>query len=374
MIRRMSVMLLLVVFLVTLISMPLFTSCSGTSTTASTSAANTTAASSTANTSTMTTATDVKAIELKIVTEGPPTHFRFALMQDWANKIQTQTNGRIHFTLYPAGTLCAPPEIFDAVLGGIADIAIGPPGYAPARFALNGFTGDAMHRLPSSVVGSKIYNEIWQNSPKLQAEFDGMKLFWLAVHGPGGLHTKFPCNTLDDLQGKEIRYPGSLSPFAKALGIVPVSMPMSEAYVALEKGIVKGVTAPMAELKANRFAEVTDYSMDIKYYAGAQCTIMNIKKWDSLPQDAKLVIDGLSAWAGGEEAKGWDLNDKDAMDFAKTMGHKFITPTPDVMKQIYDRLYAANDTQAAKLEGDGKAAKALLEVMYKVEDKYLGPR
>jgi TRAP-type transport system periplasmic protein len=376
--KRVPVTLLLGVLLViTVLTSLCLSACSANTPSATSSSAavqTTSSAAQTTSTAMQTAASSVQAVELKIVTEGPPTHFIYALMQKWADNIQKQTNGRVHFTLYPAGTLCNPPEIFDAVLGGIADIAIGPPGYAPARFALNGFTGDSLHRLPSSVVGSKIYTEIWQNSPQLQAEFDGMKLIWLAVHGPAAIHTKFPCNTLEDLKGKEIRYPGSLSPFAKALGIVPISMPMSEAYVNLEKGIVKGVTAPMVELKANRFAEVTEYSIDLKYYAGARCTIMNLKKWDSLPQDVKLVIDGLSKWAGEEEAKGWDSNDLDGVEFAKTLGHKFVTPTPETLKQMYDILYAANDTQAAKLEGDGKAAKALLQVEYQVEEKYLGPR
>lgn len=369
--RKIPVMRILGVFLAILIVTSLFmSSCSGTKTTETSSSA----PSSSQTTVTSISSTSVKPVELKIVTEGPPTHFIYALMQQWADKVQQQTNGRVHFTLYPAGTLCAPPEIFDAVLGGIADIAIGPPGYAPARFTLNGFTGDSLHRLPSSEVGSKIYNEIWNNSPQLQSEFQGMKLLWLAVHGPAGLHTKFECNTLADLQGKEIRYPGSLTPFGKALGVVPVSMPMSEAYVALEKGVVKGVTAPLVELKANRFAEVTDYTMELKYYAGARCTIMNSKVWDALPQDAKMVIDSLRTWAAEEEAKGWDSNDLDGKEYAKTKGHKFITPSADEMKKIYERLYAANDSESTRLESTGKSAKAVLEIEYKIEEKYLGPR
>lgn len=365
--NRKPLILITGVLLALMIIMPLFISaCSEKTETA-------TVTSSITTTATTIATTTVKPIELKIVCECPATHMIYALMEKWSKKVEEQTNGKVHFTLYPSGTLCNPPEIYDAVIGGIADIAIGPPGYAPARFGLNSFIGDALHRLPSSEVGSKVYNEIWQNSPELQAEFDGMKLLWLAVHGPGDLLLKSPAYTLDDLQGREIRYPGSMTPFGKALGVVPVSMPMTEAYVALEKGIVEGVTSPTSELKGNRFAEVVGYTMVLNYYAGSRCTLMNINTWESLPEDVKAVIDGLNAWGSAEEARGWDSYDIQGIEFAEPFGHELITPTEEVMRQVYERLYECNETESSRLEADGKPAKAVLKVLNQVEEKYFGP-
>lgn len=311
-----------------------------------------------------------KPIELSIAHMEPPTHFLHALLEDWAKKVEEQTNGKVHFTIYPAGTLCAPPELYDSVIGGVADIGVGTAGYTPARFPLNAFCTDYMHRTSSAVAGTKIYNELWENNEALQKEFDGTKVIWLAVHTPGNLHTKFPCNTLEDISGKDVRFPGTLSPLADVLGLVPVSMPMSETFVSLEKGIVDGCVAPLSELEGHRFAEVTEYTMMLNFYVGSRYTIMNIDTWNSLPADVQKVIEDLGAWGSTEEAKGWDASCEEGVEFAEGYGHIFVYPTDDVMNEIYELLAEADDDMAASLDAQGLPGSEILNELNRIEDKY----
>ena len=312
-----------------------------------------------------------KPINLSITHMEPTTHFKHGIIEKWAKRIEEQTGGKIHFTIYPAGTLCAPPELIDSVIGGVADIGAGTPGYTPARFPLNAFCTDHMHKVPSSVIGSEMYKELWENNEELQKEFRDTRVLWLAVHSPGNLHTKFPAHTLDDIAGKDIRFPGSLSPLATALGMVPVSMPMSDTFISLQKGIVDGCVAPIAELKNHRLGEVTEYTLELNFYVGAMYTVMNLKTWNSIPTDVQEVIDNTSTWASLEEAKGWDRSDEEARVFSEKYNHKFVQPSSEVLEEAYKRLAVEDKNAATKLDNQGLPGSEILHEIKLLEDKYI---
>jgi len=311
-----------------------------------------------------------KTIELKIAHMETTTHFLHALAQNYAQQIEEKTNGKVHFTIYPSGTLCDPPALYDSVKGGVADIGIGTCGYNPAQFELNSFCTDNMHYAISSKIGTQIYSELYNNNTDLQAEFNGTKILWLAVHSPGNLHVTFPVTKLDDLKGKEIRYPGSLSVVAKALGMVPVSMSMADTFMSIQKGIVQGCTAPTSELEGHRFAEVTEYTLNLKYYVGARYTIMNTKTWDSLPEDVKAVFNSMTEWGTANECQGWDNADAKAMEFAKQYQHQYIDLTPDMKTSVAKIFDDTDKTQAAALDAKGKPGTAILTQLNQIEAKY----
>ena len=80
------------------------------------------------------------------------------------------------------------------------------------------------------------------------------------AHGPGIVNTnKKPVNKLEDLKGMKIRCTGTSSKIVTHLGATPVAMPQTEAYDALQKGVVDGVMSPIETAKGWKFAEVVKY-------------------------------------------------------------------------------------------------------------------
>ena len=78
--------------------------------------------------------------------------------------------------------------------------------------------------------------------PELKAELDQNNIMYL---GPVcaisyGFWTKRPVRSIADLKGKKIMATGEHSLLMKSFGAVPVSMVSTEAYPAMEKGIVDG--------------------------------------------------------------------------------------------------------------------------------------
>ena len=94
----------------------------------------------------------------------------------------------------------------------------------------------------------------------------------------------------------EIRADALVLEAIKALGGVPVSLPITEVYLALQKGVVKGTLDRLGGLKGFRHAEVTKYIQVVTfiYPSAVFFNTMNLKTWNSLPDDIKKVFDDIA--------------------------------------------------------------------------------
>jgi len=140
------------------------------------------------------------------------------------------------------------------------------------------------------------------------------------------LHTKKPVNNLEDLKGMKIRCTGTSAKIIKALGALPVAMPQTEVYDALQKGVAEGLLSPPEVLKFWRFAEVTNSTTVSKgaAYSMTFWVVMNKKKWASLPQDVQATIEQINQEWIEKTGQAWDKMDAEGVEFAKSKGHKFI--------------------------------------------------
>jgi len=75
-------------------------------------------------------------VTLKYASLFPPTFHYHAVIEDWAAEVEKRTEGMVKIDLYPASSLLTPPEMYDGILKGIADIGAGLFGYSPGRFLL----------------------------------------------------------------------------------------------------------------------------------------------------------------------------------------------------------------------------------------------
>ena len=251
-----------------------------------------------------------ETVELKMSHFMPTKHVQHAkVMAPWAEKIEKLTDGRVKVTIFPGGALGKPPHQYDNAVKGITDIAFGLQSYTPGRFPLT-----SSLRLPFMVKsGEQGANVLWRMYEKyLHDEYKDVKVLWLFMHGPGQLHTtKKQIQTLDDLKGLKIRSPGPImSKVFKQFGSVPVHMPITQVYTALERKTVDGVAVPWETMPPFRFYEQCKFSTVADIYSMTFFVVMNKKKYESLPADIKKIIDDNSGLKMSIEAgKVYDLGD-----------------------------------------------------------------
>jgi len=73
------------------------------------------------------------------------------------------------------------------------------------------------------------------------AETKDVKVLFVFAHSPGFFHTNKPIEKMEDLKGLRIRSTGTSAKIAEALGAVPVAMPQSQTYEALQKAGLNGI-------------------------------------------------------------------------------------------------------------------------------------
>lgn len=310
---------------------------------------------------------DSKTIDLKFATSFSPKHtMQVGVWDAWAEKIQKLTNGQVKVTMFPGGALGKPGDHYALVEKGIADIVYILHDYIPGRFPMT-TVFELPFMVPNSRQASKAMWKTFESSPDFQKEYAKVKVLALFCHPPGHFHTiKKPIRSIDDLKGLKIR---TVSPAVtdalKIYGAIPVEMPITDTYTALERGVVDGTVIDWGGLEVFKLNDLVKYSTETDFYIVTMAVLMNKRKWDSLSPEIQKIIDensglALSLWCGDV----YDATDDPAKQRVVNPGLQVIDlPEADLKKlnalTIPQREQWVKDMQARGLDGQAVLNTAL---------------
>ncbi len=239
------------------------------------------------------------SIALSYANFPPAPTFPCVQMERWAKEVESRTGGAVKVTTYPGSTLLDAKNMLRGVMQGQADIGCISLAYHPGVFPLLSVM-ELPHGFTTAEAASRTVWDLYsQYRPN---EFKRVKVLTMFTSAPSQFMSKKPIRTLADIKGMEIRGAGSISTVLELLGAVPVSMPMPEVPEAVQKGIIQALLTSFEVLKDMKFAEMCPYETVANLSVYPFAVIMNQRKWDSLPDDVKAVLDELSAeqaqWTG----------------------------------------------------------------------------
>ena len=220
----------------------------------------------------------------------------------WCDKIAKDSNNRMKCQIYPSMQLGGtPPQLFEQVRDGLADVVWTLPGYTAGRFpSVEVFELPFMMQSPEATSKG-----LWDYTLKhSQAEFKDVKALAFHVHGDGVFHmTNKPVRTMADLKGLKLRAPTRMTNrYLAALGATPVGMPVPQVGDALSKGIIDGAVVPYEVVPSVKIQELVKFHSETDpaeaaFYTSTFIFAMNKAKYESLPADLKKVIDNNSGQA-----------------------------------------------------------------------------
>ncbi len=131
--------------------------------------------------------------------------------------------------------------------------------------------------------------------------------FLTKVHTEGGLHfvgrenwgtlfniwTNKAVKRPQDFKGQMLRVGKSPTKLVQYLGAEAVSIPISDIYSAVDRGIVDGFVLPAEFVVEHSLYEVVDYGVRPGFWNRDEVVIMNAKKWDQLPTEAKKILNNV---------------------------------------------------------------------------------
>ncbi|MEM7651902.1 MAG: TRAP transporter substrate-binding protein [Pseudomonadota bacterium] len=305
----------------------------------------------------------------------PPSTTHRLFIEPWAKRLETQSNGRIKVEIYPAMQLGGkPPQLFDQVRDGIADVVWTLPGYTRGRFpVIEAFELPFM--ISTAEATSQAVQEYYETYAR--EEFSSIHPLMFHVHARGVIHTREkPITSLSDFKGLKLRAPTRLiTSMVEALGATAVGMPVPAVPQALSKGVVDGTVIPWEVTVPLKVYELTKYHTTFDGPRGFYTSIflfgMNKNTYEGMSDDLKKVIDDNSGLALAKEIGAlFDQVEQPGIDKATERGNEIFVLSPTAAEEWRKQTSGVADRWAADMDSKGKDGKALVKAARDLVAKY----
>jgi len=239
--------------------------------------------------------------QMKIQSAYPRGDVSMELLNDMAKWADEQSNGRIKIRVFADPEIVPAEQLFEATQKGLLDmvhtVAAMWGGIVPVgevEFGLP-FAYNIPGELPIAESSGKV-RDFFLNSgfaDLLRQEYGKHGLYWLDMHSYG---TLFVLSTKEikqcsDLKGMKFRAEGAWSTYFDMLGAPGTFIAGTETYMGLKLGTIDGAIWDVSAITALKWHEVAPYWI----IGGGNDVvpgqiIMNMKTWNSLPDDLKQVM------------------------------------------------------------------------------------
>ena len=292
-------------------------------------------------------------------------------MRPWAKEIEEKSAGRVKVQVFPAMQLGGKPsDLYGQARDGVVDIVWTLPGYSPGRFPLTEVfelpfvAGDAA---ATSQALTEFYGK-W-----MRDEYKDTRPLVFHATARGHIHTaRKPIRKLEDLKGVKMRAPSRASAaMLRALGTVPVGMPIPKVYEALSRGVVEGTWIPWTIMRPFRLHEVTKYHTEVALSCALFLMTMNRKRYDGLPADIRKIIDDSTGMGLAKRlGRMWQDDEKPGRALAVKRGHEILALDDAERERWRDATRKVVDAWVEKVTAKGHDGKALVAEARRLVAKY----
>ncbi|MGI9420571.1 MAG: TRAP transporter substrate-binding protein [Geminicoccaceae bacterium] len=190
---------------------------------------------------------EAKTLKLQASSRAGDWAHRF-MTDEWAPKLSEMTGGALEVEVLATRAVVPHRETIDAVANGILDGDLNAVSYFSGRDPAFAIIGDliAGYDTVDQVRTFCMHGGGKEILQKLYDQYAGGNIHVIGCgpYAKEALVSKLPINGVADLEGVKIRSPeGLAAEVFKRAGASPVSLPFSEVYTALEKGVVDAADA-----------------------------------------------------------------------------------------------------------------------------------
>jgi len=220
--------------------------------------------------------------------------------KQFAERVESRTNGAIKINIFPNNVLGGPPEQAQQIKLGTIDMGL------PTQGQLDKYdTAFAAVELPF----------IWDSPQHAFRVLDGPAMDWLSplAEKQGFIllrnweygfrnvtNTVHPINTPEDVKGLKLRTPPELQIQAslEALGATVQAIAFPELYLALSQHVVDGEENPIAVIYFNKFYEVQKYLAITRHIYNNMIHTVSAVAWKKLDPTQQAIFREESTASG----------------------------------------------------------------------------
>ena len=299
---------------------------------------------------------------LKMAYWAGPSHHMVQTLEAWAKTVAEASGGNLTIEVDKA-PLSKPDGQYDIVKNGVRDLAWHVPGYTIGRFDL--FQAPELPFLcPSSTVCSPVLWKWYAKHGLAAKEFTDATLVTTFTTGPFGVHLAKPARTLEEIRALKIRVAGASVPVAKALGWSVATLPATEAYESLQRGVVDGTVFPWEAINSFRLNELAKFHLEIPggLLTASFMIVGNTKAIDNLTPANKAAFLKASGEAGSALfGKAWDAADERGRADARERGQVIEILAPAELERWRSLIQFVPDEWIKKAEQKGFDGRKMLD-------------
>ncbi|MBI3965296.1 MAG: TRAP transporter substrate-binding protein [Chloroflexi bacterium] len=259
-------------------------------------------------------------------------------------EVEKNSNGRISVQLFPNSQLGAEAEMVNAIKTGDLDLcACTSALVAILSPALQ--LGDLPFLFPDYATARKVLDGDPGQSVLKTLEAQGVKgLAFGEIGFRGLLNNRKPVDTIADIRGMKVRVVENPLYVAtwRAVGANPVPMAWPEVYTGLQQGTIDGVDTNYAGMIDAKQYEVAKHLAVTNHNYTTSSLVMNLAKFNALPQDLRKVVEDAAKVGGAESRKTAEMIDGGAVDTMQKQGVAVTKPPREAfvtaMKTVYDEF------------------------------------
>jgi TRAP-type C4-dicarboxylate transport system substrate-binding protein len=281
-----------------------------------------------------------KPIVLKAISFLPASNARTVVYRKWMDAVTERAKGELTMKYIGGPEVIAYPQQPQAIRKGVVDLSF----CGASRF--KGLVPEA--RMMALSLQS------WEEERKSGAEdlmrkyFAKSGIYFVGRADPKqnpknfSIYLKKKIASPDDLKGLRLGAAGTyVDAMAKALGMSMTIIKSSDAYSALDRGMIDAYSFSLEGAKSYSLQEVVPYVLDHPLYRSNTNLPMNLAKWKKLPPHLqKLIMDVYEEFVPvfiKASAKGLI----DAKKVFQKAGVKFITFSPSDAERFISIAYGA---------------------------------
>lgn len=262
------------------------------------------------------------------------THITSIALDDFVQKVETESNGRIRIDVYPNGQLGSETEVLEQLMAGVVSMTrVSAPGLATYNEGYHAFG------LPYIFDDTENYYDVMDSDAMrdffMSSEEDGFVSLTYYTSGARSFYTiNKPIRTPADLKGLKFRVQDmkSQTDMMNALGGTPVAMAMGDVYTSLQTGIINGSENNETVLTTGKHGEICKYFSEDQHTMIPDVLVISSSVWEQISKEDQEIL--LNAARESTEAHKvtWAAAIDESIAEAKEMGVTFVE---DVDKEAF---------------------------------------
>ncbi len=232
---------------------------------------------------------EVKAqpIIIKAVTAFPKTHPNNDPVPLFVDEVNKRAQGKLKIEWLGGPEVFAPFDQIHAIKAGTIDMNLYYP-FAYMKSLMPEAEAKGLSELPEwderKTDAFSLWTEIFEK--RVNAKYLGRFHNNLTFH----VYSNKRFEKISDFKGANIRVMPLYIPFMRALGANPVTIPPTEMYTSMERGVVDGFMWPRWGITGFGMQEVTKFLLEPGVFQMEPATMINLDRWKRIPKDLQDLL------------------------------------------------------------------------------------